>query len=369
MTNRGLTVGGTLGAIASCLMLSACAADAPGTHALIPERSIAPEATVVVHISGLLMVVPPRQDGGRTHVLLPAAPGHAARLGFGIAGDEAFVQRLCVTDEAHGLPAIRAGVCYVDLERWSLQPFGDGGPPTPAANTLPAGVLNASDASGGDYRVDVAALGGELRAQVALTAGEVGGQCSLASWIVERVDAAGGPRPREVLPLINVLSWEIRNPAATELVFRSRSGPETVTVPLPAPAPNGKIEILLSHIPLEELNDLPPAIPGPPAMSGDTAYHFAAYYNLLRNAGGDLLPTNSPNRRLPHTPSQLSPYACDLRITAPVPQMAHALPSFTHNLALVGDFRPFSRPAKKRASTVVRAGGNAFGCLVGGGGG
>jgi hypothetical protein len=367
MTNRGLTVGGTLGAIASCLMLSACAADAPGTHALIPERSIAPEATVVVHISGLLMVVPPRQDGGRTHVLLPAAPGHAARLGFGIAGDEAFVQRLCVTDEAHGLPAIRAGVCYVDLERWSLQPFGDGGPPTPAANTLPAGVLNASDASGGDYRVDVAALGGELRAQVALTAGEVGGQCSLASWIVERVDAAGGPRPREVLPLINVLSWEIRNPAATELVFRSRSGPETVTVPLPAPAPNGKIEILLSHIPLEELNDLPPAVPATPAPTqADTAYHFDAYYDLLRNVEETLAP-GSTRRRLPHTPSQLSSRGCDVRITTPVRPMAQAFPPFAHNLAMVGDFRPFTRPAKKRASTVVRAGLSAYTCLLGGG--
>jgi hypothetical protein len=121
MTNRGMTVAGTLGTIAGCVLLSACAADAPGTHALVPERSVAAEATVLVHISGLMMVVPPQQDGGRTHVLLPAAPGHAARLGFGITGDEEFVQRLCVTDEAHGLPAIRAGVCYVDLEKWARQ--------------------------------------------------------------------------------------------------------------------------------------------------------------------------------------------------------------------------------------------------------
>jgi hypothetical protein len=366
MINRGMIVGATLCAITGCMLLSGCATDAPGKHALIPERAVAAEATLVVHISGLLMIVPPQQDGGQTHLLLPAAPGHAARLGFGIVGDESYVQRLCQTDEAHGLPAIRAGVCYVDLEEWALQPLGDGGPPTLAANALPPGILSASDAAGGEYHVDVDALGGELRAQVALTAGQVGDQCSLASWVVDRVDAAGRPRPREVLPLINVLSWEIRNPAEAELVFRSRSGPETVTVPLPAPAANGKIEILLSHIPVEELVDLPPALANPPTTSVDTAYHFNAYYNLLRNADGDLLPTNSPNRRLPHTPSQLSPYACDLRITTPARQLAHTSPLFTHNLALMGDLRPFWRPAKGRPSTVVRAGGNAFGCVSGG---
>jgi hypothetical protein len=245
------------------------------------------------------------------------------------------------------------------------------GPPTPAANTLPAGVLSASDASGGEYRVDVAALGGELRAQVALTAGEVGGQCSLASWVVERVDAAGGPRPREVLPLINVLSWEIRNPAATELVFRSRSGPETVTVPLPAPAPNGKIEILLSHVPREELYDLPPAVPAAPVPTqADTAYHFAALYDLLRKDGEALTP-DSPRRRLPHTPSQLSRYSCDVRITTPVRNTVQALPLFADNLGLVGGFRAFRSPrgipARERTSTVVRVGGSAYTCLVGGG--
>jgi hypothetical protein len=366
MPKRGTAAGGVAGAIAGCLVLSSCAADAPGAHALVPERSVAAEATVVVHMSGLLLVVPPRQDGGRTHVLLPAAPGHAARLGFGVAGDEPFVHRLCLTDEAHGLPAIRAGVCYVDLERWALEPFGDGGPPTLVANALPAGVLNASDVSGGTHRVELASLGNEVRAQVALTAGQVGGQCSLASWVVEPVDETGAVR-REVLPLVNVLSWEIRNPAATELVFRSRSGPETITVPLPAPAANGKIEILLSHVPLDELDDLPPAIPGPPAAPTDTAYHFGAFYDLLRNADGEPLAANSPRRRLPHTPSQRSPYSCDVRITTPVRQMAHELPPFAYNLALVGEFRPFARPVTERPSTAVRVGGTAIHCILGGG--
>lgn len=370
MTSRGTTVGATFGMIAGCLLLSACAADASGAHALIPERAVAAEATVVVHLSGLLMVIPPQQDGGRTHVLLPAAPGHVARMGFGIAGDEAFVQRLCMTDETHGLPAIRAGVCYVDMERWALQPLGDGGPPPPAVNTLPAGLLSASDAAGGEYRVDVAAVGGDLRAQVALTAGEVGGQCSLASWVVDKVDAAGAPRPREVLPLVNVLSWEIRNPAATELVFHSRSGPETVTVPLPAPAPNGKIEILLTHVPFEELADLPPAMPATLAPAPDTAYHFAALYDLLRKDGERLAP-DSPRRRLPHTPSQLSPHSCDVRITTPVRHTAQALPSFADNLGVVGGFRAFrspdAHPVRARASTTVRMGGSAIGCIMGGG--
>ena len=46
MVNRGTTAGGTIGTIAGCMLLSACAADAPGSHALIPERSVAAEAGV-----------------------------------------------------------------------------------------------------------------------------------------------------------------------------------------------------------------------------------------------------------------------------------------------------------------------------------
>jgi|GEM_PF-2651578 len=369
MPNRGMgSAVSALGTLATCALLSGCAGDAGETQTLIPERLAADaDATVVIHMTGLLLVVPPAQDGGRTQVLLPTIAEHAGWLGFGVAGDEPYVSRLCLAD-AHGLRAIQAGICYVDLDEWSLQPFGEGGPPTPATHTLPSGVLDATEASGGEHRVQFASLGSDLRARVVFDAGQVGGHCSLASWSVDAVNAQGVPQRRDSLPLINVLDWEIRSPTARTLVFVSRSDVETITVPLPAPGPDGRIELLLAHTPLEDLQDLPPALPDAPAAPADTAYHFAAFYDLLRDPATGAEPPPS-HRPLPHTPTRLSPRACEVRITTPPRQVVLERLPFTSNLGLVGGFRWF-RPAaghdakEQRASTAV-AGIKTYGCVVG----
>jgi hypothetical protein len=361
-------------AAALCVLLGGCGADQRGGPLLNSLPSTA-ETSVVVHMSGLLLVVPPGQDGGQTNVLMPTMPDHAAWLGFGIAGDEPFVSRLCLADATYGQPAIRAGICYVDLDLWSLQPFGAGGQPTPASNTLPAGVLNVTEGSGGGYRVHVPSLGGDLRAQVVFGAGEAGGHCSLASWIYEPVNAQGVVQRRDSLPLINVLDWEIRNPAVHALVFRSRSGPDSISVPLPAPDANGKIELLLTHIPIEDLEELPPARSSAPEVPADTAYHFDAFYDLLRDGSvdGEPIPRNSPRRPLPHTPTALSAGSCEVGITIPRSLAAEGIPPFEASLAIAGPPRSVRlaaslRPGTDRAGRATAA-PTTVNCMIGGGGG
>ncbi len=359
-----------LGIVAACGLVLANRGPIGTEATLVAVRSADDEATVVIHLTGLVLVVPPAQDGGRTDVLLPTITEHAALLGFGVTGDEPFVPRLCRADAAQS--ALRAGVCYVDLDRWQLEPFGQGGHPTPAGSTLPPGVLNTTRASGGGYGVHVAALGGELRAQVAFAAGRAGGQCSLASWTYEPAGARGDA---ERLPLAYVLDWEIRSPAARTLVFRSRSGEETITVPLPAPDADGKVELVLAHVPVEELGDLPPARAHSAAVLPDTAHHVDAFYNLLRDRGTHAQPLpNSPNRRLPHSPTVLRPSGCDVAITVPASAPGAELPPFASTLALTGNLRaagltatrPLSR-GSARVSVASRAGTKTYGCVVGGG--
>lgn len=356
-------------AAALCVLLAGCGADQRGGPLLNSLPSTA-GTTVVVHMSGLLLLVPPAHDGGQTNVLIPSIPEHAAWLGFGVAGDEPYVSRLCLADAAYGLPAVRAGICYVDLDLWSLQPFGAGGQPTPASSTLPEGIVNVANGSGGDHRVHVPSLGGDLRARVVFGAGEAGGHCSLASWIYEPVNTQGLVQRRDSLPLINVLDWEIRNPAAHALVFRSRTGTDSISVPLPAPDANGKIELLLTHIPLEDLEELPPASPGTPDAPVDTAYHFDAFYNLLRDeVSGQPLPQNGSRRPLPHTPTSVRTSACEVGVTIPRSLASDGIPPFAANLAIAGPPRSV-RLAATLPSGADRAGrGRAslstFTCLIG----
>lgn len=367
MTNRQITAACLLlGTIAAYVLLTPRGGGDGRGRTVIASHSDAGDASIIIHLTGLVLMVPPATAGGRTDVLLPTIADHAALLGFGVTGDEPFVRRLCQSDAGHGSGAIRAGICYVDLDRWLLEPVGAGGQPTPAASTLPATVLNTTAAQGGAYGVHLPALGGELRARVAFAAGQAGGQCSLASWIYEPASGDAGDGRR---PLANVVEWEIRNPAARTLVFRSRSGGERIAVPLPAPDADGKIELLLAHIPVEEIGDLPPARPRASALLPDTAHHVDAFYDLLRDRGTRLRPpaSNSRDRHLPHAPVVLRPSGCEVGVTVPV-DAAEELAPFTWTLALAADARAagFSAPLPRRsASMTARAGIATYACVVG----
>ena len=284
-----------------------------GTDTAALRRAAATDVRVVLQMTGLLLVVPSRQAGQPVHILMPkprGLPAHATRLGFGIAGGSTYVTELCDTTHPG---AIEAEICYVDLDRWKLEPFGkDGRNLTPTLAELPRGLVNLTRTSGNVDRVDLSKIDTLLRAHVVLLSGRPDGQpCRLTSWTYRHVGSSGQTVSFHREPLINVLDWEIKHPAGNiELRFtlRDTTKDSTVTALLPPPNSSGKIEILLVHVPVPELAELPPNTASRPGQPPGSAIHVDVLYDLLR------IPVGSPRRPVPTSPGQ-APSACLVDIT------------------------------------------------------
>jgi hypothetical protein len=312
--------------LAAGMPLSACGGDGEREVQADADTSVSTRTTdvearnvrVTVHMTGLVLVVPPKQGGDSVKVLLPdtqAVGDHVAWLGFGIEPTNPVVPRLCVNDTIY----TKAGICYVDLDKWTLDPFGGGGRPSPPAVTLPNGVLNVTNVAGGMHKVHVPWLTNGLRAEVMFTAGRPGATCSLASWAYRPVDSQGRPKPPVRDSLVNVLDWEIEDPGVDSLVFRDRASRDSIKVSLPQ---TGEAHMILAHIPVADVKDLPPGSRvGPLPAAADSAKHFRAYYNLLRMPGTNpqpIPPHPHPRRQIPHHPQPLTTEACKVSITTPV---------------------------------------------------
>lgn len=271
MSTRRITRG--LAGLILAAPVLACSGE-PGRGMGIRTARATAAPTIVFHMTGLLVIVPPAADSSTTAVLIPAGGAHQPVLGFGIAGD---VTGLCRMDAAFGKPAFDAGICYVDLREWSLQPFGDGAPRT-SAWKLPSSTVNVSELVG-NRQVPQKGL---AQSSVTFTAGWVGpNTCSLADWTFTPVDAAGSPQAPMTRSLANVVDWEIVNPTEKRLTFINRYG-TTKTVDLPGPNADNRIELLLANIPGGDLQDLPPGAGR--ALGGTVeAPDFDNYYNILRN--------------------------------------------------------------------------------------
>lgn len=332
---RAATVVATIGA---CALLPAYGArQNPGSGSRGAMQAHKQAATLVFHITGLVLIVP-NQNGG-ADALLPETQDlpekHVSRLGFGIDKSDPNAAILCAHDTVFKpTTPLQRGICYVDLDEWSLDPVGQDGMPA-HPGPLPRSVFNVSEASGGKHKVHLPWVEGQLRSKISFVTGEAGAlPCALANWRYRPItDILGIPisgfAQRE--PLANVVDWKIENPSSYTLTFRPRksSGPP-VTVALQPPQ-DGMIELLLVHIPEKELGDLPPNAPrsalatsSEPAASAmlasDTvATHFHAYYNLLRgDEAGDSISHGNHRRVLPHKPhpEHESNYKCPIRITA-----------------------------------------------------
>jgi hypothetical protein len=314
------------------LLCALCGATACDRHRNDPSSQkksgtaalASPTARVVVHITGLALVVPPHDNQTAMHVLLPVVPPggvaqHVAVLGFGIGSDSSFAHRLCLNDLVFGQPARKAGICYVDLDRWSLDPFGSGGQPSPPDTRLPGGLVDVTRLAGGNHRVLIPMLDDHIRSDLVFVAGAPGDSCALARWTFEAVNAVGQVQREERQPLLNVVDWVIRSPLRRELVFRLKTNPNsTIVAPLPNPDANGAIELVLAHVPTADLLDLPPSTAGLGDLP-DFADHFDVYYDLLRVPGNPApIPPASTRRRLPHSPVPLTNAACVVGITRTV---------------------------------------------------
>lgn len=299
--------------LAAVATVSACKQDRaespPARREPNTSRAAAVDSVdVLIHMTGLLMVVPPAKAGDPLNVFLPAVVNHFADLGIGIASGSAEARRLCKNN-----PAADSGICYVDLERWSLDPLGAGGTTATISDLDKAGVANATRGSSG-AKAEIAKLDNRLRAQIVLS-GRLGEPCSLADWTFQPPDESEQP-----LPAANVVRWIVRLPRSAMLVFRLKANPNsTVSVPL-TPDEKGAVEIVLAQVTSPEEKQLPPAPTSAPTSFPDKGYsptHFARYYDLLSRRDG--LPGDVPGKRKPKFKARpTQPRACAVRVTTPV---------------------------------------------------
>lgn len=200
-------------AILAFAPLSACGGTASAAEQRDESVQIEP-VTVVIQMSGLLLLVPPKQPEGATHVLMPKLPSnmsqHIAYLGFR-------------QDSTHICKEYRAStnICYVSLDDWAVGPIGGAGGSVPV---IPRSVVNLTRGSG-NVTVDTTKpqVRDRIRSQLTLLSGSATDSCGLATWTF---DPYGSPPP-EKLPLINVLEWQIPDlqSETLELVLHSRHGP------------------------------------------------------------------------------------------------------------------------------------------------
>jgi hypothetical protein len=244
--------------------------------------------TLVVQLTGLLLLVPSSQQGEVMNVLLPKnVPQHHARLVFGVPSGNANAAKVCMLQDR--------GICHVDLKIWEVQTLGAGGEaPSPGAK-LPDGILNVTHLSGGPHK---AAAGQALR-RVTLGGGWARPDpCRLATWSYTPVG-----KPKDTRPLVNVLAWEIKDPDYLELVFTRANGNEP-PVNVPIIAENGRAEILLAHVHDDEVSHLPP---NKATTVGEGSQHFDWYYTLLTPQPAD--------RPVPTNPNSLNTPPCPVDVT------------------------------------------------------
>jgi hypothetical protein len=279
--------------LVACALLTGCGGSEPRDNENNTSRRAATTtapAPVVIHMTGMVLIVPPKQGQNEVKVLLPALsnPQHAARLGFGMAVDHKDRATLCVDRmmvEEHG-------ICYVDLTTWTWDAFGSGGAPIPTDLELPAGVLNATRISGTLHKVPTSTPANTT--VVRLKGGWAAPtHCSLANWTYGRFDQQGQVLQAETQALVNVLDWEIDNLANPTLVFRRANPAAEIAVPILA-SENGRMAIILANIPTLEYKDLPPGRPTGLGQRPVTAEHFDAYYGLLADQNQQSPP---PSRR------------------------------------------------------------------------
>jgi len=280
-------IGRGLCLFAACLLLAGCPKDKPSTPPETPSGRSGTASTtdvgVTLHMTGLLLFVPPKTSPGPTNVLLPLSPPgekHLALLGVGIDPGSEYIPRLCLNYQ----DAIDKAICYVKLDEWSLDPIGTGGTTVTLGDLASLGAVNVTAGSGGPHRVDMGKLDARIRSQVVLNGGKPGKSCPLGLWTYQ---PPGQSQPDSV-PSANVMRWELTLPEDYELVFRLKANPNsTIRLPLVADG-QGHVDLLLAHLPEKELKDLPPTqgttteIPPSPHTAPK---HFHAFYELLSTPG------------------------------------------------------------------------------------
>jgi hypothetical protein len=188
---------------------------------------------MVVQMSGLLLLVPIKEQNGGMNVLMPKMDKHRALIGFTHAKEDFCSEYF-------------RDICYVDLDLWSVSPVGVASTGSPR---IPGGAFDLTLGSG-SAKVDTMNphVKGNLRAQLAVLSGSATDSCGLSTW---NFDPVGNPGVRKV-SAINVLEWQIPNVSETVvLVLQPRAGGNAKQATLRANDAH-EIELLIVHVTDEE---------------------------------------------------------------------------------------------------------------------
>jgi hypothetical protein len=277
--------------------------------------------TIVIQLTGLLMIVPPNGPGGPTHVLMPE-PDHVRH--------EAYIGFRRTPGAQHCEEDLSSEFRFVRMEGWVLDPLpGSGG----AAAELPRTILNVTRGSGGrPVRPDHLVANprrNPLRSRVTFGGGNVTDTCQMGRW---RFDPVGRAR-RDTISLSNVVEWTIPDVPQGSIVLKRRplgGGSEQELATL-YPDGAGRVELLVAHVPSRAWNQFQRTLlrlsafdqtrigtlategsqTGDGSQVDDTdrrISHFRSYYKLL-----DRVRT----QRLPSDPRVLLPRGCPLMIWFP----------------------------------------------------
>ncbi|HKP75016.1 MAG TPA: hypothetical protein VJT67_05700 [Longimicrobiaceae bacterium] len=283
-------------AVGLVLLLSACG-NAEHDHPPAPDSALtrsesAPDhrsaantgqATVVVHLTGLLLLVPQtdvmqgQQHSGNLplHVLMPAtgidAPAHVAQIAWKSTAEE------CSEPDTFWME-----FCWASLDGMSVE-IGSGGLPAANAAIRPGGSVVVADRPQTLRRAVFNNLFSDhpprrLRARVSLLAGQVAETCKIGVWRF-------GTREDSVT---SVLTWKFEiNPDSirTLTLTEFREDPEAPTrsrtVRLPPVANGGTLELLVVYMPLTELRLGHGETVPQPTPDTTRATHLNAAYHLL----------------------------------------------------------------------------------------
>jgi hypothetical protein len=287
-------------ALAAAALVTACNDDRPSPSRATSGATQLVAATTIkarIHLTGLILIVPPNQKGAATNILLPIKPGHSALLGVGYdLAKPPTIADFCRDGGLAPPGAMAAGICYVDLAKWDVAALGDLPATTNPVDMEQFGALNVTQGSGG-RKVVLKDIRDQLTSLIVFNTGEPKETCSLGRWMFK--PNGGKEQPHE---LANVIMWDMTLPSGTELVFTRKDAPhEVVRMPLIAFPGSGGVELVLAHVPAKDVADLPPTPGGAPNTpvpgKGDPAPDFDAFYNLLGLTPAT--PNTDPQRPLP----------------------------------------------------------------------
>jgi hypothetical protein len=238
--------------------------------------------TIIIHMTGLLLLSPAPTPGGPALQVLAAAPTrkmgeHQVRIGY------------FSRERTPNCVVYQKNICWVNIDGWALS-FG-----TPNANAEPSPLpQHMADVSWtAPHSIPLKRFGNEpgtkVRARVTIYGGQVEGSCSLGSWDFG-VDS---------LPLQNVVSYRIPNAATgrrvsllgTRLNSHQPAPPQQVLGTVEAE--DSTVNLFLFEIPTTEAEKLEGLDILTAARNhvmttrekepdkGAEANHYRAFYNLI----------------------------------------------------------------------------------------